>query len=319
MHRKWNPNEWIFYAYQHGAPADYIVDQFARKVYELIASALALHHAQVPRLPGNPCRAGESGVIVCPHGKYAVLTHYWLHEKTFNMLNDGMAFKKATGRELTPNTWTMRRCRVTMQTGWSDQQITGEGRITFNIQAGGLKVVIPSGPADAKGLLLTSIRDPDPVIFFEPKALYRASVEEVPVGDYVVPIGKAKIVSTGSDITLVGWGGQVNVLKKAAESAKELGISCEVIDLRTLLPWDTETVINSVNKTGRLIVSHEATRTGGFAAEISSTIQEECFLSLESPTQRVCGYDTPFPLVFEKYYVPDYLKVLEAIKTSVKY
>ncbi len=122
----------------------------------------------------------------------------------------------------------------------------------------GLKVVIPSGPADAKGLLLASIRCPDPVIFFEPKALYRAAVEEVPVGDYEVPLGQAKIVREGSDVTLVSWGGQMNVLNKVAESAAQLGISCEVIDLRTLLPWDQECVINSVNKTGRLIISHEA-------------------------------------------------------------
>lgn len=117
---------------------------------------------------------------------------------------------------------------------------------------------MPSGPADAKGLLLASIRDPDPVIFFEPKALYRAAVEDVPVGDYEVPLGQAKIVQEGSDITLVGWGNQVNVLKKVAADAQKLGISAEIIDLRTLLPWDQDKVINSVVKTGRLIITHEA-------------------------------------------------------------
>lgn len=183
----------------------------------------------------------------------------------------------------------------------------------------GLKVVSPSCPSDAKGLLLASIRCPDPVIFLEPKALYRASVEEVPVGDYEVPLGQAKIISSGSDITMVGWAGQVNVMKKAAEEAAKLGISCEVIDLRTLLPWDVNTVAESVRKTGRLLITHEAPKTGGYAAEIASTIMQECFLSLESPIQRVCGYDTPFPLVFEKFYVPDYLKILEAVKASVKY
>eukprot|EP01038_Epipyxis_sp_PR26KG_P005109 gene5109-7120_t len=183
----------------------------------------------------------------------------------------------------------------------------------------GLKVVIPSGPADAKGLLLASIRDPNPVIFFEPKALYRASVEDVPVGDYEVPLGVAKIVRNGTDVTIVGWGGQMNVLAKACDAAESMGISCELIDLRTLLPWDEETITKSVTKTGKLIISHEAPRTGGFAAEISSTVQEECFLSLEAPIQRICGYDTPFPLAFEKFYVPDYLKVLEAIKTAVNF
>lgn len=183
----------------------------------------------------------------------------------------------------------------------------------------GLKVVIPSSPADAKGLLLSSIRTPDPVIFFEPKALYRASVEEVPIGDYTVPLGVANVQRTGRDITVVGWGGQMLVLQKACDMAAEAGISCELIDLRTLLPWDVECVTKSVLKTGRLIISHEATRTGGFAAEISSTVQEECFLSLESPIQRVTGYDTPFPLAYERFYVPDALKVFEAIKQSVNY
>mmetsp|Transcript_2763 Transcript_2763/g.3888 ORF Transcript_2763/g.3888 Transcript_2763/m.3888 type:complete len:331 (-) Transcript_2763:23-1015(-) len=184
----------------------------------------------------------------------------------------------------------------------------------------GLKVVMPSGPADAKGLLLASIRCPDPVIFLEPKVLYRSAVEEVPDGDYEVELGVAKIVREGSDVTLVGWGAQVGVLLKACDMAMKLhNISCEVIDLRTLLPWDANTIIQSVKKTGRLIITHEAPRTGGFAAEISSTIQEECFLSLEAPIQRVCGYDTPFPLVFEKLYMPDQLKILEAIKDTVYY
>jgi len=183
----------------------------------------------------------------------------------------------------------------------------------------GLKVVVPSCPSDAKGLLLAGIRDPDPVIFFEPKALYRAAVEEVPVGDYTVPLGQARITRSGSDVTIVAWGNQVNVANKAAETAAGMGISVEVIDLRTLLPWDERTVIESVRRTGRLIVTHEAPRTGGFAGEISATVTEECFLSLESPVLRVCGYDTPFPLVYEKFYMPDQLKLLEAIKKSVNF
>lgn len=183
----------------------------------------------------------------------------------------------------------------------------------------GLRVVMPSSPADAKGLLLASIRCPDPVVFFEPKALYRASVEDVPVGDYEVPLGKARIVKDGKDVTIVAWGNQVNVSKKAAEEAEKLGISVEIIDLRTLLPWDTETVYKSVIKTGKLIITHEAPRTMGYAAEISSSVLEECFLNLESPILRVTGYDTPFPLMHEKFYVPDHTKILEAIKKSVNY
>jgi len=183
----------------------------------------------------------------------------------------------------------------------------------------GLKVVMPSTPRDAKGLLLAAIRSPDPVIFFEPKALYRASVEDVPEGDFEEIIGKAKIRKHGEHVTIVGWGGQMLVLQKAVDMAEEIGISCELIDLRTLQPWDVDTVSESVNKTGRLVVSHEAPITGGFAGEIAATIQKECFLSLEAPVQRVCGYDTPFPLAFEKQYVPDKYKVFEAIKAAVNY
>ena len=183
----------------------------------------------------------------------------------------------------------------------------------------GLKVVIPSTAYQAKGLLLSAIRDPDPVIFFEPKAIYRAEVGEVPDHDYEIPLGVAEVVTEGTDITVVGWGAQMHQLHRAAKMALKDGIHCEVIDLRTLLPWDLETVAASVTKTGRLIISHEAPRTGGFAGEISAAVQEQCFLSLESPIMRVAGMDTPFPLVFEKEYLPDYLKVYEAIKQSVNF
>jgi len=178
----------------------------------------------------------------------------------------------------------------------------------------GLTVVTPRSPATAKGLLLASIRSPDPVIFMEPKALYRAAVEDVPVGDYEIPLQQADIVQTGSDVTVVGWGGQMRVLETACRMAKEeAGISCELVDLQTLLPWDFETVIQSVLKTGKLVVSHEAPVTCGFGAEVAATIQQHCFWSLQAPIQRVCGYDTPFPLVHEAYYVPDALKNLQAI------
>lgn len=183
----------------------------------------------------------------------------------------------------------------------------------------GLKVVMPSNPYQAKGLLLTAIRDPNPVIFFEPKAIYRASTGEVPEQDYELPLGVAEIVQAGTDVSLLGWGAQMIQLNKAAELAAEQGISCEVIDLCTLLPWDRETVADSVRKTGRLVISHEAPLTGGFAGEIAATIQEQCFLSLEAPIARVAGLDTPFPLVHEKQYLPDHLKIMEAIKTTIGY
>jgi len=183
----------------------------------------------------------------------------------------------------------------------------------------GLKVVIPSTPYQAKGLLLAAIREPDPVIFFEPKAIYRASVGEVPDHDYELALGVAEVVQEGADITLLGWGAQMIQIHKAAELAAADGISCEVIDLCTLLPWDRDAVAASVSKTGRLLISHEAPLTGGFAGEIAATIQEQCFLNLEAPITRVTGLDTPFPLIQEKQYLPDHLKIYEAIKSSLTF
>nr|WP_283107131.1 transketolase C-terminal domain-containing protein [Shewanella marinintestina] len=186
-------------------------------------------------------------------------------------------------------------------------------------QTPGLKVVVPRNPEQAKGLLIASIRDKNPVIFFEPKRLYRASVGEVPEGDHVIELGKAEVIKQGSDITLLGWGAQMEILENAADMAAKKGVSCEIIDLRTLSPWDVDTVAESVKKTGRLLINHEAPLTGGFAGEIAATIQEECFLYLESPIARVCGLDTPYPLIHEKEYMPDALKTFEAIIASVKF
>lgn len=142
----------------------------------------------------------------------------------------------------------------------------------------------------------------------------------VPVDDYTIPLSTAEVVKEGKDITVVGWGAQMSILQKAVQMAEEqLKVSVELIDLRTLLPWDVDTVVNSVQKTGKLLISHEAPKTAGFAAEIAASIQERCFLHLEAPIQRVCGYDTPFPLIFEKFYYPDQFKNFEAMKFSVQY
>ncbi|KAK6628295.1 hypothetical protein RUM43_002107 [Polyplax serrata] len=184
----------------------------------------------------------------------------------------------------------------------------------------GLKVVIPRGAYTAKGLLLSCIRDKDPCIFLEPKILYRSATDEVPEGDYQIPLGKGEIVVPGNDVTLIGWGTQVHVLREVAEMAKEqLGVSCEVIDLMSILPWDEELVTNSVKKTGRVLVSHEAPQTCGFGSEIAATIQRDCFLSLEAPVLRVTGFDTPFPHVFEPFYLPTKWRCLEAIKKLIEY
>ena len=183
----------------------------------------------------------------------------------------------------------------------------------------GLKIVVPRDPAQAKGLLLASISCPDPVIFFEPKKLYRASVGEVSEEYYEIPIGKAEVMQTGTQVTVLAWGAQMEIVQKAVDMAQAEGISCELIDLRSILPWDVETVVASVKKTGRLVINHEAPLTGGFAGEIAATIQKECFLHLESPIMRVCGLDIPYPLALEKEYVPDHLKTFEAIKASVNF
>ncbi len=184
----------------------------------------------------------------------------------------------------------------------------------------GLKIVIPRDPYQAKGLLLSAISDPNPVLFFEPKKLYRTSKSDVLDTYYSLPLGVADIIQTGTDITIVAWGAQVEVIQKAAKMALEQdNISIELIDLRSILPWDIQTVTDSVKKTGRLIINHEAPITNGFGSEIAATVQLECFLSLEAPIMRVCGLDIPFPFCHEKEYLPDHLKTYEMIKRSMRY
>ena len=172
----------------------------------------------------------------------------------------------------------------------------------------------PQHPHSA-GLLLASIRDPNPVVFFEAKMLYRTAAEEVPTGDYEIPLGAARVAREGGDVTVVAWGQQVAVAELAAREAAEAhGISCEVLDLRTLLPWDAAAVEASVNKTGRLVVTHEAPLTSGFGAEVVSTVADRCFWRLAAPPARVCGYDIPFPMVYEPLYLPTARRVLDAIR-----
>ncbi len=183
----------------------------------------------------------------------------------------------------------------------------------------GLKVVVPSGPYDAKGLLLSAIRDPDPVIFFEPKRVYRAAKGEVPEGEYLVPIGKAAVTRAGSQLTLIAWGAMWHEADQAAREAEAEGIDVEVLDLRSLQPLDIEAITGSVKKTGRAVVVHEAPRTCGFGAELSALIQERCFLSLEAPVARVTGFDTPFPYTLEAEYLPRAPRILQAIRATLTY
>lgn len=189
----------------------------------------------------------------------------------------------------------------------------------YFIHTAGLKVVMPSTPADAKGLLASAMRDPDPVIFFEPKALYRTAKGEVPEGDFTVPLGKARTVRAGEDVSLITYGATVHAAEEAAALAEEEGIGVDLIDLRTLWPLDIEAVIRSAEKTGRTVVLHEAPRTCGFGAEIAALIQEKAFLHLKAPVTRVTGFDTPFPYALEKLYIPDARRVLDAIRAAVNF
>jgi 2-oxoisovalerate dehydrogenase E1 component beta subunit len=184
----------------------------------------------------------------------------------------------------------------------------------------GLVVVVASSPYDAKGLLNSALRSNDPVIFFEPKRLYRALKEEVPLEDYSIPLGKASIEKIGSDITLIGWGAQHHQNMQAAESLeKKEGVTVEVINLRTLNPLDIPAIVASVEKTGRCVVAHEAPKTQGFGAEIAAIVMEHCFLHLEAPVGRCCGLDTPFPNTLEKEYLPDADKVERALLHTLHY
>ena len=187
------------------------------------------------------------------------------------------------------------------------------------IHVAGLKVVCPSNPADAKGLLLASIRDPDPVLFFEPKRIYRAAKGDVPEGDYTVPLGKANVVREGKHVTIVVWGAMLYEALEAANQASAQGIETEIIDLRTLWPLDIDTIINSVKKTGRLVVVHEAPKSCGLGSEIVSLVNEKAFLHLEAPPKRVTGYDTPFPYTLEMEYLPLAHRILPAILETARY
>ncbi|MDB5715227.1 MAG: alpha-ketoacid dehydrogenase subunit beta [Sphingomonadales bacterium] len=195
----------------------------------------------------------------------------------------------------------------------------------------GLKTVVPSTPYDAKGLLLASIEDNDPTIFFEPKRIYNGPFDghydrpvspwakhegsEVPEGYYTIPLGKASIVRAGSDVTILTYGTMVHVARAAVE---ELGVDAEVIDLRTLVPLDIETIEASVKKTGRCLIVHEATRTSGFGAELAAMVQERCFYHLEAPVERVTGFDTPYPHSLEWAYFPGPIRIGMALEKVMK-
>jgi 2-oxoisovalerate dehydrogenase E1 component beta subunit len=187
------------------------------------------------------------------------------------------------------------------------------------IHTPGLKVVCPSNPYDAKGLLLEAIRDEDPVLFFEPKRVYRAVKMDVPDTSYTVPLGEAKVVRPGEQVTCVAWGAMLYEAFTAAEEVAKQGIDVEVIDLRTLWPLDIDAIVSSVEKTGRVVIVHEAPRTCGFGSELVALITERAFLNLEAPPVRVTGWDTPFPLTHEREYLPLAHRIAPALLDTARY
>jgi 2-oxoisovalerate dehydrogenase E1 component beta subunit len=187
------------------------------------------------------------------------------------------------------------------------------------IHVAGLKVVCPSNPYDAKGLLLSAIRDDDPVIFFEPKRVYRAAKMEVPEGDYEVPLSAARVVRPGEHVSVIAWGAMLYEALAAAEQAARQGVEAEVIDLRTLWPLDIDTIVESVKRTGRAVIVHEAPKTCGFGAELVSLICEHAFLHLEAPPVRVTGWDTPFPYTLENEYLPLAHRIVPALLETARF
>lgn len=190
----------------------------------------------------------------------------------------------------------------------------------FFVHCQGLKVVMPSNPYDAKGLLISAIRDPDPVIFLEPKKIYRSFKEEVPEEEYTIPLGKAKVIKEGKDVSIITWGVMTVLTKHAVEELESQGMSCEIIDLRTIAPLDTQTIIESVKKTGRAVVVQEATPTGSFGSEIIARIQNKAALHLQAPIGKVSSFDVPFPqFAIENYFIPNAYRIQKEIKRIVNF
>ena len=183
----------------------------------------------------------------------------------------------------------------------------------------GLKVVCPSNAFDAKGLLASAVRGDDPVIFMEPKLYYKKPRMDVPAGEYTIPLGEAKVVREGRQVTVIAWSAMVQTALDAAEQGAARGFDLEVIDLRTLVPFDVERILASVKKTGRVVIVHEAPKTSGFGGELAATIQEKAILHLEAPILRVTGFDTPFPYTLEHVYMPDQKRVLAAVERAFNY
>ncbi|TMF25075.1 MAG: alpha-ketoacid dehydrogenase subunit beta [Chloroflexi bacterium] len=214
-------------------------------------------------------------------------------------------------------------CQVTIRApfggGISSPEFHSDAVEAQFVQSPGIKVVMPSNPYDAKGLLIEAIRDPDPVLYCEPDRIYRLARMEVPDGAYTIPFGKAAVIREGADVTLVAWSAAVELCLLAAGRLADDGISATVVDLRTLVPFDVETVVSAVARTGRCVVVHEAPMSGGFGAEIAATLASEAFYDLDAPIARVASYDVPYPAApLEGWYLPSVERVVAAARKTAR-
>ncbi|KAJ7047169.1 thiamine diphosphate-binding protein [Mycena alexandri] len=245
------------------------------------------------------------------------------------LVNEAAKIRYRSGGQFNVGGLTIRTPTMSVGHGGLYHSQSPEG---FFMGASGLKVVIPRSPIQAKGLLLSAIRDPNPVIFMEPKILYRSAIEQVPIDDFELPLGRAETLVAGADLTLLTWGTPVYSCETALhmladpppalaphvpESLRKAKV--ELIDLRSILPWDAEAITQSVSRTGRLVIVHEAGMTAGVGAEIAAEVQKRCFLRLAAPVKRVTGWDTPVALQFEKFYIPDAVRILDSIVETLSY
>jgi pyruvate dehydrogenase E1 component beta subunit len=262
---------------------------------------------------GSSVGLAISGLIPVAEIQFMGFTH-----NAFNQIAEQLA-------RMRYRSWGSLSTQVTIRTpyggGVRAPEMHSDSFVAHFAHCPGLKLVAPATAEDAKGLLLSSIRDPDPVMFLEPLRGYRLIQGEVPDGDYTVPLGLARIAREGHDCTVIAWSAAVEVAQQAAEDAAAQGLSVEVVDLRTLVPLDMDTLRESVIKTGRVVVLQEASQTGGFAAEVMTSLHEdeEIFFSLKTPMVRVCGMDTPYPVqMLEEGYLIDRKRVLQAIQKTLE-
>jgi len=253
-----------------------------------------------------------AGMIPVPELQFLGFSHQAFHQISHQLAR--WRYRTA-GRYHAPVT-----IRAPFGGGVRTPELHSDGFEAIFAQGPGLKVVMPSTAADAKGLLTTAIRDPDPVLFLEPLKGYRLQRDDVPAGEHLVPFGKARIAREGTDVTVIAWSAMVYIALEAAEAAEQYGVSVEVLDLRSLVPLDVETIGEHIGRTGRAVIVQESPLTAGFASEVVAVAQEAAFLSLEAPMVRVSGWDLPYPMpLVEDWYVPDAARVLDAVLRTARY